>query len=106
MMSTAGGLFKELPYDVHQLGREMLDGKRIPSEDSIKDIVNDAEKQIEQLIYKFDYDLAPSATDSIRSKLLSYYSEILSRDDKFMRGRKNIRKYTQRLRGWLRTKII
>ena len=82
VMSTAGGQFKELEYDVNQLGQEMVVSKRIPSEESIKDIVNDAEKQIEQLIYEFVYHLASSATEA--SKEFSYYCEILSKDVKFM----------------------
>lgn len=90
-MSIAdNGQYKELQYDVHQLGREMVVGNRLPSEESIKHIVNDAEKQIEQLIYEFVYDLASSATDSERGKEFLYYCEILSRDHKFMRAVKEI----------------
>jgi len=85
VMSTAGGRYKELPYDVHQQGREMLVGNWIPREEPIKHIVKDAEKQIEQLIYEFVYDLASSATDPERGKEFLYYYEILSRDRKFMR---------------------
>lgn len=46
---------------------------------------NDAEKQIEQLIYEFVYNLASSTTNSDISKEFSYYYKILSQDDKFMR---------------------
>ncbi|MFY9796588.1 MAG: hypothetical protein WAK17_27770 [Candidatus Nitrosopolaris sp.] len=41
----------------------------------MKGIVNDAEKQIEQLIYEFVYDIASSGTEA--SKEFSYYFEIL-----------------------------
>jgi hypothetical protein len=86
VMSTVGnGQYKELQYDVHQQGREMVIGNRLPNEESIKHIVNDAEEQIEQLIYEFVYDLASSATDSEIGKEFLYYCEILSRDHKFMR---------------------
>lgn len=47
-------------------------------EESIKHILNDAEKQLEHLIYEFVYDLALPAPE------FSYYFEILSQDDKFM----------------------
>jgi len=53
VMSTAGGEFKEFEYDVRQLGQEMVVSKGIPSEESMKDIVNDAKKRLEQLIYEF-----------------------------------------------------
>ncbi|MFY9794958.1 MAG: hypothetical protein WA323_22740 [Candidatus Nitrosopolaris sp.] len=58
-------------------------GNQIPREESIKTILNHAEKRIEQLIYEFVYHLASSATEA--SKEFSYYFEILSQDDKFMR---------------------
>ena len=96
VMSTAGNdQYKELEYDVHQLGREMVVGNRIPREESIKHIFNGAEKQIEQLLYEFVYDLASSATDSERGKEFLYYCEILSRDHKFMSDQRNIRNQTQ-----------
>jgi hypothetical protein len=52
------------------------------SEESMKDIVDDAEKLIEQIIYEFVYRLVSSATES--SKEFSYYREIVSKDEKFM----------------------
>ena len=48
---------------VHQLGQEMAVTRRTPCEESIKDIADDAEDQIEQLIYEFVYDLASSASE-------------------------------------------
>ncbi|MDQ6668504.1 MAG: hypothetical protein M3Y53_09805 [Thermoproteota archaeon] len=65
---------------------------------SIKHIVNDAEKQIEQLIYEFVYDLTSSATDSEIGKEFLYYCEILSRDHKFMRVVEEI--YENRHKGF------
>jgi hypothetical protein len=99
VMSTAdNGQYKELQYDVHHLGREMVVGNRLPSEESIKHMVNDAEKQIEQLIYEFVYDLASSATDSERGNEFLYYCKILSRDHKFMRVVEEI--YENRHKGF------
>jgi NAD(P)-dependent dehydrogenase (short-subunit alcohol dehydrogenase family) len=63
-------------------------------------IVNDAEKQIEQLIYEFVYDLASSATNSERGREFLYYCEILSRDHKFMRMVEGI--YENRHKGFER----
>jgi hypothetical protein len=97
MMSNANGEYKELQFDVRRLGREILVGDRIPHEESIKHIVKDAERQIEQLIYEFVYDLALSSTDSKISKEFSYYCEILSRDHKFMRAVEEI--YENRHKG-------
>jgi uncharacterized protein YjfI (DUF2170 family) len=100
VMSTANGQYKELQYDVRQLGRELVVGNRIPHEESIKQIINDAEKQIEQLIYEFVYDLASSATDPERGNEFLYYCEILSRDLKFMRMVEEI--YENRHKGFER----
>lgn len=101
LMSTAGnGKYKELEYDVHQPGQELVVGNRIPHEESIKQIVNDAEKQIEQLIYEFVYNLASSATDPDISKVFLYYCKILSGDRKFMRMVEEI--YENRHKGFER----
>ncbi|MGC1931299.1 MAG: hypothetical protein WA667_20200 [Candidatus Nitrosopolaris sp.] len=62
----------------------------------MKGIVNDAEKQIEQLIYEFVYDLASSGTEA--SKEFSHYFEILSQDDKFMRVMERL--YENRHKGF------
>jgi hypothetical protein len=62
--------------DVHQLGQV---SSPISSEDSMKDIVNDAKKRLERLIYEFVYSLASPAPET--SKEFSYYCEILSKDD-------------------------
>src|SRR2546427_6293610 len=79
--STAGnGGFKEFLYDIHYLGQEMVASRKLPREESIKPVVNEVEKRIEQLIYEFVSDLASSPKDSESS----YYYNILSRDHKFM----------------------
>ncbi|MFZ0510979.1 MAG: hypothetical protein WAM14_05190 [Candidatus Nitrosopolaris sp.] len=70
-MSTAGGQYKDLEYEVDHEDHEMVVSKRIPSKESAIGIVNDAEKKIEQLIYEFVYDLASLATEA--SKEFSYY---------------------------------
>lgn len=61
------------------------------TDESIKNIVNDAEKQIEELIYEFVYDLVESSATEAREEF-SYYCEILSQDYKFMSGRKHTRR--------------
>jgi len=48
-MSTAGGRFKELQYDTHQQGQELLVLRRIPSNAPTEDILNDARKRIESV---------------------------------------------------------
>ncbi|MGC2681401.1 MAG: hypothetical protein WA323_05990 [Candidatus Nitrosopolaris sp.] len=80
-MSTAGGRFKEFEYDFIQLGQENM-VQRHKQEELMKNIVNDSQKQIEQLIYEFVYDLASSETEANEE---FSYCEILSQDDKFMR---------------------
>lgn len=88
MSCTSNDEFEEMEYEIHQVAQEKVVSRRIRSEESMQDIVNDAEKRIEQLIYEFVYHLASSATKI--SKEFSYYCEILSQDDKFMRVVKKI----------------
>lgn len=52
-MSTVGGRFKELQYDAHQLGQEILVLRPIPSNAPTEDILNYAKKRIEQLVYVY-----------------------------------------------------
>jgi uncharacterized protein YcaQ len=93
-MSTASGEFKEFEYDVRQLGREMVVSKG--SEESMKDIVNVAKKRLEQLIYEFDYSLASPAPET--RKEFSYYCQILSKDDRFVKVVEQI--YEDRHKGF------
>ncbi len=81
IMSTAGGEYKELEYEVHEMDREMVINKPIPSKESAIGIVNDAEKEIKRLIYEIVYHLASLAQE--RNREFSYYCEILSQDDTF-----------------------
>jgi hypothetical protein len=76
----------------------MIVGRPIRSEEPIEQIVNDAEKKIEQLIYEFVYQLASPAPEV--SKEFSYYCEILSKDDKFMKAVEEI--YESRHKGFER----
>ena len=79
----------------------MVVGKRIPTEESIKDIINDAKKQIEQLIYGFVYELASlAAKDPEEAKEISYYITILSEDNKFISAVQQI--YENRHKGFER----
>jgi len=94
VMSTAGGEFKVFEYDVRQL--EMVVSKGIPSEESMKDIVNDAKKRLEQLIYEFVYSLASPAPDTRNE--FSYYCEILSKYDRFVKVVEQI--YEDRHKGF------
>lgn len=96
--STADGRFKELEYDVRQLGEEMLVSRPISSEESMKDIVNDAKKKLEQIIYEFVYHLVSPTPET--NKEFSYYCEILSQDDKFMKVVEEI--YEDRHKGFER----
>ena len=72
-----------MEYEVRQVDQEMVVSRRMRREESMQDIVDDAEKRIEQLIYKFVYSLASPATEASRE--VSYCREILSQDEKFMR---------------------
>ncbi|MGC2573575.1 MAG: hypothetical protein WA364_18835, partial [Candidatus Nitrosopolaris sp.] len=83
MMSTVDGQYKSLEYDVHKEDSEMMVSRRIPSKETAIGIINHAQKKIEQLIYGFLCELASSEPEE--SKKFSYYYEILSRDDKFMK---------------------
>jgi hypothetical protein len=76
---TSNDELEEMEYEVHQIGQEMVVSKRVRSEESLQDIVNEAEERVGQLIHKFVYHL-PSET----SKEFSYYGDFLSKDDKFM----------------------
>jgi hypothetical protein len=60
----------------------------------MKDIVNDAKKRLEQLIYQFVYSLASPAPET--SKEFSYLSE----DDRFMKVVEEI--YEDRHKGFER----
>lgn len=75
---------------IGSLGREIVVGNPIAGEESIKSIADEAEKQIQQLIYEFVYDLGSSAIDYEIGDQISYYYDILSRDNKFM---KVVKKY-------------
>jgi hypothetical protein len=81
---SSNGEFKLLEYDVLQLGKETMVQRRTHIEESLKRILNNAEKQIEQLIYEFVCDLVSSVTEATNE--LSYYFENLSKDGKFMRA--------------------
>lgn len=82
-MSTAGGQFKELQYDIRQHGKDTIVTDPVRSEEPIEKLLYDAKKQIEGLIYEFVYDLPSSGPET--SKEFLYYCEILSRDDRFMK---------------------
>jgi hypothetical protein len=85
--STATGEFREFEYDVLQLGLGTVVVRHTRSEVSMKDIVK-YEKRLEQLIYEFVYSLASPAPET--SKEFSYYCEIQSKDDRFMKVVKKI----------------
>ena len=76
----------------------MVVSKGIPSEESMKDIVNDGKKRLEQLIYEFIYIIASPAPET--RKVFSYYCKILSKDDKFMKVMEEI--YGDRHKGFER----
>lgn len=80
MSRTSNDEFEDYEEDEVQ---EMVVMRHMRREESMQDIVNDAEKRIEQIIYDFVYRLASSAPEA--NKELSYYSEFLSQDEKFMK---------------------
>jgi hypothetical protein len=96
MSRTSNDEFQETEYEVHQVDEENVVSSRMHSEESTQDIINDAEKLIEQLIYEFVYRLASSATEA--SKEFSYYRKILSQDEKFMKVVEQI--YKNRHKGF------
>jgi hypothetical protein len=98
VMSTYNSQFEQFQYDVFHLGREVIIGNRIPYEESIKDIISDAKKQIGQLIYWFVYDLASFAKDHEKENEISYYVKVLSDDNKFISAIREI--YVNRHKGF------
>jgi hypothetical protein len=83
MMSTINDKFEDLEYEIHRTDQGMVVSTGKCSEESMQNIVNNAEKQMEQLIYEFVYRLASSPTGA--NNEFSYYREILSKDEKFMK---------------------
>jgi len=65
---------------------QIVVSNKIPDEDYLRSIVDEAEKQIRQLIYKFVSEIASSPMDSETS----YCYNVLSRDKKFMKVVKEI----------------
>ena len=55
--------FEEMEYEVRHVDQETVVSRRMHREESMQDIVNDAEKRIEQIIYEFVYNLALSGTE-------------------------------------------
>lgn len=87
-------LYKYLSTCCHRMEREVL--RPIGSDEQIGQIVNDAVALIEQLIYRFVYQLAAPET----SEEFSSYRENLSQDDKFMKAVRQI--YQNRHKGFER----
>jgi hypothetical protein len=86
VMYSRNGNFQEYTYSVHLIGDEMVVSNKIPQENYLNPIVDEAEKQMQQLIYKFVSELASSP----RNSETSYYYDVLSRDKKFMKVVKEI----------------
>jgi hypothetical protein len=85
IMSTAGGRFKQLQYEVRHVDQEMRVTTQMPKEWSSWYIVGKVGRGIEQIIYEFVCRLASEATET-RQEEYSYYSKILSQDDTFMKA--------------------
>jgi hypothetical protein len=96
MSRTSNDEFEEMEYEVRDVDQETVVSRRMRREESMQDIVNDAEKQIEQIIYGFVYNLAFSGTEASRE--VSYCREILSQDEKFMKVVEEI--YKNRHKGF------
>jgi hypothetical protein len=87
-------LYTYLSTSCQRIEREVL--RPIGSDEQIGQIVNDAVALIEQLIYRFVYQLAAPET----SEEFSSYRENLSQDDKFMKVVQEI--YENRHKGFQR----
>jgi len=90
IMSTAGGQFKNLQYEFRHVDQWVAE--RLPKEAPIAVLVSKifikAGMGIEQIIYDFVYQLASEA--ETRQEEYSYYTKILSQDDRFMKVVKEI----------------
>jgi hypothetical protein len=98
VMSTVGGKYKEMKYSTSKLGSDILVSVRLPNEKLLEDIVGDVNKQMQQIIYEFVYDLSSSASNPEKSQEFSYYCKILSQDKKFMDAVEDI--YKNRHKGF------
>jgi hypothetical protein len=97
VMSNVGNAgYQEKVYGVQHINNEMVVVNKIPQEDYLRPLIEEAERQIQQLIYKFVSDLASSPMDSESS----YRYNVLSRDEKFMKVAKEI--YEKRHRSFER----
>ena len=96
MSRTSNDEFEEMEYEVRDVDQETVVSRRMRREESMQDIVNDAEKRIEQIIYEFVYNLEVSGTEASRE--VSYCREILSQDEKFMKVVEEI--YKNRHKGF------
>jgi hypothetical protein len=84
-MSNIGGQYKEVEYSTAKMGSNILVSMHAPDEELLMDIIQDAQKQMRQIIYEFVYDLSLLAvSDQERAKELFYYCKILSQDKKFL----------------------
>jgi hypothetical protein len=87
VMSNVGNAgYQEKVYGIQHINNEMVVVNKIPQEDYLRPLVEEAEKQIQQLIYKFVSDLASSPMDSESS----YCYNVLSGDKKFMKAVREI----------------
>jgi hypothetical protein len=85
-MSTAGGPFKKLQYEFRPIDQWVAKrlGKEAPAAILVSKIFIRAERRIEQIIYEFVCTLASEATETGQEEY-SYYTKILSQDDRFMK---------------------
>jgi DNA-binding PadR family transcriptional regulator len=76
-------LYKKLEYDVYVLdGKTVVGNKMDTDDDSTKYIIENTRRMMEELIYGFVYDLA--LLSPVEKPEVSYYIQILSKDDRFM----------------------
>ena len=95
MSRPEGGKYKDVEYVEYatvKLGSDILVSKHLPDEELLDDIIFDAKKQIQQIIYEFVYDLSSSQSEQEKANDFFYYYKILSQDKKFMAAVRDIYK--------------
>lgn len=91
-MTRAGGQIKELEYSTAKRGGDILVGMQLPDEEFLGEIISNAKRHTQQIIYDFVYDLSSGVSDPEKRQEFLYYHKILSQDKKFMAAIKDIYK--------------
>jgi hypothetical protein len=86
-MSTVDGRFKKLQFDFRHVDQWIAERlpKEAPAAVLVTKIFIRTEVRIEQIIYDIVYQLVSQATET-RQEEYSYYTKILSQDDRFLKA--------------------